>query len=161
MWGMWPAVALTVVVALVAAFWLYHYGLVRPSYPDAGLYPIRGVDLSHHNGVVGWRRVHADGIRFAYLKASEGGDFRDDTFAANAQGAARVGVPVGAYHYFTLCRPGAEQARNFLAATATARLRLPPAIDLEFGGNCAERPTRAAFNHELAAFIRLRLRRRS
>ena len=149
----WPAAALGGLVVLVAAFWAYQYGLVRPSYPDAGLYPVRGIDVSHHNGAIAWRRLHDAGIRFAYLKASEGGDFRDGIFAANAQGAARVGVSAGAYHYFTLCRPGSEQARNFLAATVTARLRLPPAVDLEFGGNCADRPSRRAFNHELASYL--------
>src|SRR5204862_3879111 len=104
----------------------------------------------HHNGAIGWRRVKQANVDFAYIKATEGGDFVDASFVANAQGAARAGLPAGAYHFFTLCRPGAEQARNFLAATATARLRLAPAIDLEFAGNCAGRPSHADFNRELA-----------
>lgn len=150
---LWLAVALAVTAALAAGLWLYDRGMARPANPDPAKYPVRGIDVSHHNGAIGWRRVRQAGVDFAYLKASEGGDFRDASFAANAQGAARVALPAGAYHYFTLCRPGAEQARNFLAATALARLRLPPAIDLEFAGNCAERPSRAAFNHELAVFV--------
>ena len=147
------AAAVLAVAAVPAGLWLYERGLVRPAYPDPHEYPVRGIDVSHHQGAIGWRQVKASGVAFAYLKASEGGDHRDRTFTRNAQGAAQAGLPTGAYHFFTLCRDGAEQARNFLAATATARLRLPPAIDLEFGGNCAQRPARAAFNHELAVFI--------
>ena len=155
--GLIPWLGLVAVLAVAAAIglglWLYDRGTVRPAEPDPGKYPVRGIDVSHHQGAIGWRQVKGAGVAFAYLKATEGADFRDAAFTANAQGAAQVGLPTGAYHYFTLCRGGAEQARNFLAATATARLRLPPAIDLEFGGNCAERPARTAFHHELAVFV--------
>lgn len=139
--------------AVPLGLWLYDRGMVRPANPDPREYPVRGIDVSHHQGAIGWRRAKQAGVDFAYLKASEGGDHRDRTFAVNAQAAAQLGLPTGAYHFFTLCRSGEEQARNFLAATATARLRLPPAVDLEFGGNCAGRPARATFNHELAVFI--------
>ena len=151
---LWLAAAGAVAAALGLGLWLYERGLVRPAYPDPAKYPVRGIDVSHHQGAIGWRRVRQAGVDFAYLKASEGGDFRDGSFAVNAQAAARVGLPTGAYHFFTLCRPGDEQARNFLAATAVAHLRLRPAIDLEFAGNCAQRPSKAVFNHELAVFIR-------
>lgn len=127
---------------------------LRPAAPDPKLYPVRGIDVSHHNGVVLWRQVKAGGVAFAYLKASEGADRVDEAFTRNARGAAAAGLPAGAYHFFTLCRTGEDQARNFLSATATARLRLPPAVDLEFDGNCAARPPRKAFNHALAVFIR-------
>lgn len=127
---------------------------LRPANPDPNLYPVRGIDVSHHNGTVAWRRVKQAGVGFAWIKASEGADFVDEAFARNAQGAARAGLPAGAYHFFTLCAPGEAQARNFLQATATARLRLPPAIDLEFAGNCAQRPSRKAFAHALAVYVR-------
>jgi lysozyme len=32
---------------------------------------------------------------------------------------------------------------------------LPPAVDLEFGGNCSARPTRGTLLRELATFLRL------
>jgi len=141
--------------AVALGLWLYEGGVVRPANPDPRDYPVRGIDVSHHQGAIGWRRVKASGVDFAYLKASEGGDHRDRTFSVNAQAAAQAGLPTGAYHFFTLCKPGEEQARNFLTATATARLRLAPAIDLEFGGNCAARPARRDFHRELARYIRV------
>ena len=67
-------------------------------------------------------------------------------------GAQSHGICVCAYHFFTLCRPGVEQARNFLAALPVD-VDLPPVVDLEFGGNCAARPTRSEFERELSAFV--------
>eukprot|EP01030_Chromulinospumella_sphaerica_P019884 gene19884-19787_t len=89
--------------------------------PDPGRYPVRGIDVSHHQGTIDWTAVAADDVAFAYLKASEGGDHRDRTFAANWQAARAAGLKVGAYHFFTFCRPGADQARNFLAAVPAQR----------------------------------------
>ena len=51
-------------------------------------------------------------------------------------------------------RSGADQAANFIATTnLVAGIGLPPAVDLEFGGNCAHRPTVDAFEAELQVFL--------
>ncbi len=141
---------LALLVPLVAAgLWqgFLHYQ------PDRHRYPVRGIDVSHHQGLIDWRAVAADDVVFAYLKASEGGDHADSRFAANWRAARQAGLRVGAYHYFTLCRSGAEQARNFLAATPPDADALPPVVDLEFGGNCGTRPDGATLRRELDAFL--------
>lgn len=120
--------------------------------PAPDRYPVRGIDVSHHQGAIAWQAAARSGITFAYIKASEGGDFRDTLFEENARGAAEARLPVGAYHFFTFCREGALQAENFLAAMSTAALTLPPAVDLEYVGNCAERPSPAELRKELADF---------
>ena len=112
-----------------------------------------GVDVSRHQGTVDWQRAARDEVRFAYIKATEGGDFVDDRFASNWQGARDAGLERGAYHFFTLCRPGADQADNFLRTVPPDAAALPPAVDLELVGNCAGRPPRDAVLHELAAFV--------
>src|SRR5262245_23448045 len=114
---------------------------------------IRGIDVSHHQGVVDWRKVARSDVAFAILKATEGGDYVDDTFARNLAGAAASGLVVGAYHFFTFCRPGAEQAANFLRAVPRDRPMLPPVVDIEFGGNCTARPAVADLRRELTAFL--------
>ena len=50
-----------------------------------------------------------------------------------------AGLKVGAYHFFTLCRPGAEQAAYFLATVPVDTDLLPPSVDLEYEGNCSVR----------------------
>lgn len=134
--------------------------------PDRRIYPIRGIDISHHQGKIDWQRVAADDIAFAYIKASEGGDYTDPAFVENSRQAQAAGIAVGAYHFFTLCRSGSDQARHFLAVLRAARDDhsasedlppddLPPVIDLEFGGNCSSRPTPAALKAEIASFMDL------
>jgi lysozyme len=154
------ATVLAFLVAVAGFIWLYDKGVVRLSYPSPGDYPVRGIDVSHHQGPIHWPSVARDDVQFAYIKVSEGGDHRDRNFQRNIRGAQRVGLPLGAYHFFTLCRSGREQAENFLAAVRGYRFRLPPAVDLEFDGNCEARPTQAEFDRELGAYLR-ELRRRT
>lgn len=123
--------------------------------PDPARYPVRGIDVSHHQGSIDWQAVAGDGVTFAYLKASEGGDHRDREFEDNWREARAAGLKVGAYHFFTFCRPGADQARNFLAAVPVVPGALPPAVDLEFGGNCGAIPSDADLRRELEAFLAL------
>lgn len=96
-----------------------------------------GIDISHHNGKVNWRSVARAGVRFAYLKATEGVTFVDRRFAANLAAARRNAVPVGAYHFFSAGTSPKRQADNFLriyGRRATGR-DLPPVLDLEWDPN--------------------------
>lgn len=112
------------------------------------------LDVSVHQGGIDWQRAAGDGVAGAYVKASEGGDFRDRRFADNWRALRRAGLQRGAYHYFTFCRHGAEQAANFLAAAPPDKAALAPAIDIETAGNCSLRPMRADLLAELQAFLR-------
>ena len=152
----WPArlAATAVVLALVAAVLAFAgWRWFREYRPDPARYPLRGIDVSHHQGRIDWPRVAADDVAFAYLKATEGGDYRDDAFARNWREARAAGLAVGAYHFFTFCRPGTEQADNFLAAVPVEADALPPAVDVEFGGNCGRRPPPEELRRELDAFL--------
>ncbi|MFI7587185.1 GH25 family lysozyme [Spongisporangium articulatum] len=140
-------VAMLGVVAAVVWVALPHY---RPGLAAGERY---GIDVSAHQGRVAWRAVAADDIDFAYPKASEGGDFVDERFAENWRDAHAAGLDRGAYHFFTLCRPGADQAANFLRTVPPDPTALAPAVDLELKGNCSRRPTRPQFAAELDAFV--------
>jgi lysozyme len=128
-------------------------GVLHLPYPSREDFPVQGIDVSNHQGSIDWARVRVAGYRFAYIKASEGKTFTDPDFATFAAGARAAGLRVGAYHYFTLCTPGADQARRFVAASGGPMPGdLPPVVDLEFGGNCSHRPSQADFDREYAAF---------
>ena len=130
-----------------------------PRHRDPRRYPVHGIDVSHHQGLITWSRLPRQGVRFAYLKASEGGDLRDPMFRAAARQARAAGLAIGAYHYFTLCRPGAVQAANFLDALEGSAVDLPPAIDLEHEGNCRGGVAPQPFERELGVFIAMVERR--
>lgn len=141
------------VVLAVPLLALAAWGWFRTYEPDRARFPLRGIDVSHHQGEIDWPAVAADDVAFAYLKASEGGDHRDRRFAANWNAARAAGIATGAYHFFTLCRPGADQAWNFIASVPDAPDALPPAVDLEFGGNCGRVPGGAQMRRELDAYL--------
>ncbi|MGH1505843.1 MAG: GH25 family lysozyme [Acidimicrobiales bacterium] len=139
-----------VVLAGTAVAWTVALPRYRPGLEAGQSY---GVDVSNHQGDIDWQAVADDDIEFAYVKATEGGDFVDARFADNWREARAAGLEVGAYHFFTLCRPGAEQAANFLATVPPGEADLPPVIDLEFGGNCSARPAPDVLRAEVEVWI--------
>ncbi|MDE6277652.1 MAG: hypothetical protein K2M06_06040 [Muribaculaceae bacterium] len=109
---------------------------------DRSEYPVIGIDISSHNGRVDFRRARLEGgVRFVYLKATEGADFRDKAFAANFDSARAAGLDVGPYHFFRFDTEGAEQARNIISTLNGRIIDLPVAIDVEESGNPAQVPT--------------------
>lgn len=123
--------------------------------PSRSSYPVQGIDVSHHQGAIDWKRVAAVGTDFAYIKASEGAEMRDPAFANNWLDAGEAGLKRGAYHFFTLCKSGTEQATNFISIVERDETTLPPALDLEFGGNCDARPDKAKLLQEIEIFVRM------
>jgi len=132
---------------------LYFSGRWIPNYPNQTQYPVRGIDISRHQGHVDWKKVSASGIRFVYLKATEGGDFQDAFFKENLEAAHDAGLACGAYHFFSLKAPGIVQAKNFISTVPSAQMTLPPAIDLEFWGNSSARPSSESLQLELRAYL--------
>lgn len=147
--ALWAGLALLVAIILACIAYAYapHW------HPSDRRFPTQGIDVSHHQGNIDWSQLPAQDVDFAYIKATEGGDHRDRNFAANWSGARRAGIARGAYHFFTLCRPGADQAANFIATVPADPDALPPAVDLEYMGNCSRPVTPAQFHAELAAYI--------
>lgn len=93
--------------------------------------PIKGIDVSHHNGKVDWKKVKASGIDFVFLKATEGTTYTDPTFISNAFDAKAAGLLVGAYHFLSDGRSGKDQAAWFLHRTSFADIDLPLVLDWE------------------------------
>ena len=114
---------------------------------------VEGVDVSQHQGAIDWRALSETSVKFAYMKASEGGDHVDSRFAFNWAEAGRIGLLRGAYHFFTLCRPGVQQARHFLDQGVHEAGALPPAVDVEHKGPCRRGPTMSDVVGEIRAFL--------
>jgi lysozyme len=93
---------------------------------------IRGIDVSHFQGVVNWQKVAASNVMFALAKATEGVGSKDIMFTANFAGMKSAGIFRGAYHFFRPKSDAKAQADTFLHVVS--RLDpgdLPPAIDVE------------------------------
>lgn len=136
------ALLLAAIIAAAGGWWT----------PWASRY-IQGVDVSWHQGAIDWRTLAADDVAFAYIKATEGADHVDPRFAFNWREAGAAGLYRGAYHFFTLCQPGARQASNFIAVVPRTAGALPAALDLEHMGPCRQGPTMPDVITEARAFM--------
>lgn len=97
---------------------------------------IRGVDVSSYQGAVDFNRLAEQGIRFAYIKATEGSSYQDSRFADNWVNAANTNVLSGAYHFFSFDSAGKTQAENFVNTIGDDLSgRLIPAVDIELYGD--------------------------
>jgi lysozyme len=94
-------------------------------------HPIQGIDVSKYQGDIEWQAVHDSGVRFAWIKATEGGDVVDSKFQANWEGARAAGVPRGAYHFMFWCRPWQEEVNWFIKNVPVEPDALPPVLDVE------------------------------
>jgi len=104
------------------------------------VYP--GIDLSSHNGEVDFSRVVRAGVKYAWIKVTEGTTHVNPGFQKKFEDARRAGLIVGAYHF---ARPDTyagdpkdwkNEADNFLKQLEVVGLEcgdLVPVVDLEQG----------------------------
>ncbi len=120
---------------IFAASLLIFIAAVYFAYPNLEIarlwYGVVGVDVSHYQNDIDWQKLSKSDVRFAYIKATEGGDYVDPKFQDNWKQAKAAGVPIGGYHFFTRCKSGQEQVKNFLAQLPLDSDALPPVIDVE------------------------------
>jgi GH25 family lysozyme M1 (1,4-beta-N-acetylmuramidase) len=119
------------VLSLLIAVALGSIGIPQAS-AATGVY--QGIDVSHWQGAIGWNQVAASGIRFAFVKATEGQSYNDPMYATNRSGAKAAGVVFGAYHFASpdlTPNDAVLEADHFLSVARPASHDLIPALDLE------------------------------
>ena len=98
---------------------------------------IKGIDVSRWQGVIDWKAVKEDGVKFAIIKAggSDAGFYKDRTFEQNYAGAKENGIAVGAYYFVgKLCKSreaGAADAKRFIEMLKGKQFEYPVYIDFE------------------------------
>ncbi|MEV6548807.1 lysozyme [Streptomyces sp. NPDC051597] len=104
---------------------------------------LEGVDTSSHNGNVAWSTLWNSGVRWAYVKATEGTYYTNPYFAQQYNGSYNVGMIRGAYHFATPdTASGAAQADYFVdhgGGWSRDGRTLPGALDIEwnpYGAAC-------------------------
>lgn len=137
-WRHYLTIGFAVLLAalLVAGVW---YVERRSHHPEVSVakaeYPIQGIDVSNHNGVIDFEKVAAAGINFVYVKASEGVGYKDPRFENNIRNARKAGLKVGAYHFFRKDKDGTSQAEYFMQVVKDVAVDMPYVIDVEDWGN--------------------------
>jgi lysozyme len=121
-------------------------------------YPVHGIDVARYQSGIDWPTARANGVNFAFIKATEGGDRVDPRFADHWARTAEAGVLRGAYHFFYFCTPAEVQARWFIANVPKERGTLPPVLDLEWNPQsptCTYRPPPEVVRAEAQTFMNL------
>lgn len=121
-------------------------------------FPVHGIDAARFQGRMNWRQVKRQGIQFAWLKATEGGDLLDPEFNGNWRAARRAGVALGAYHFYYFCTDPDTQAKWFIKNVPRLRGGMPPVLDLEwnpFSPTCTLRPPAAEVRRVANRFIKI------
>ena len=100
-----------------------------------------GIDVSHWQSYIRWRRVASDGIDFAIVKATDGTWMKDHWYDRNKARAEKVGLKFTAYHF---ARPGRQgggvrndarlEAKYFLSRADLTPRNLAPVLDIEVSG---------------------------
>jgi lysozyme len=131
-------------LALVAAMGCHRAPEPPPDCHDGPTTP--GLDVSYYQETIEWPKVRRAGLRFAFIRVSDGTTIDDPMFDQNWAGAKRAGLLRGAYQHFRPEESARAQADMMIAALMHDGGELPPVIDVEVDGG--KRPD------EIAARVR-------
>ena len=95
-------------------------------------YPVFGVDVSNYQGEVDWQRLEEQGVQFAYIKATEGSGYVDESARRNIEDSAQTGIKRSCYHFFSFDSSGHTQAQSFIKTVGRDEIDLPPVVDIEY-----------------------------
>ncbi len=120
-------------------FWRPCYGIRGYGICLPGGYSVHGLDISHYQGNIDWLELakskeNLTPIRFIFMKATEGGDLDDKTFARNFDLARQYGFIRGAYHFFSPRTDIKKQAEFFIKNVQLKSGDFPPVLDIEIIG---------------------------
>ena len=134
----WPAVLIAVALGVGAALMVAMAvgGDDGPAgTPDCAEGPtVPGIDVSYHQDKIQWAKVRKAGIRFAFIRVSDGTTVEDPRFDENWAGAKQAHIARGAYQFFRPEQSPTAQADLLIAAIARDSGELAPVIDVEATG---------------------------
>lgn len=99
-------------------------------------YTVYGVDVSHYQQKIDWEevkkvKINETSVQFAFIKASEGSQWKDPFYKRNYKRAKKNGLIVGAYHYYQPQVHSDEQLNNFTSMVKLSKGDFVPVLDVE------------------------------
>lgn len=95
----------------------------------------KGIDVSQHQGGIGWKKVRSSGVDFAIIRVGYGKTAaqKDAMFEKNYVGCKSAGIPCGAYWYsYALSESEAvQEAKACLAVISGKQFAYPIYFDIE------------------------------
>lgn len=107
-------------------------GYIDPAQKNASKESANGIDVSHYQGIINWKKVGNANIDFAYIKASSGDTYTDPHFIHNWNGVRTTKIYRGAYHFFLADDDPQQQAKHYINTIGSLGPHdLPPMLDVE------------------------------
>lgn len=138
-----------------AEFDLSQVDITTPYEPED--FPIHGVDVSYWQGDIDWRQIRGAGTEFAFIKATEGGDWLDPKWHENYRAARAAGIPASGYHFWFFCRSAEDQIKWYIENVPVDPTALPPVLDMEWNAyskTCRIRPPKEVVIPEMKKWLR-------
>lgn len=98
---------------------------------EARSFGIKGVDISKYQGRVDFKKMKASGIRYVFIRATEGNTYQDVNYKFNIASARAAGLVIGVYHFYETNDAPLSQLDNFKRIVSLSAGDLPPVIDIE------------------------------
>jgi lysozyme len=92
---------------------------------------LTGIDVSKYQGKIDFEKVKAAGIRYVFVRATEGITYQDAFFKQNLDEAREAGLVIGAYHFYETDDDPVSQLNNFTSLVTLQAGDLPPVVDIE------------------------------
>lgn len=120
--------------------WMPCYGNKAYEVCMPNKHALHGIDVSRHQGKIEWDTLMRNSnpdfpLTFAFVKATEGGDFKDKNFDVNFKEAKRVNLIRGAYHFFSPKTSATKQAKFYIDNVKLSKGDFPPVLDVEILGS--------------------------
>lgn len=131
---------------------------VRIKGRDPNTYQVHGVDVSKFNEEIDWVAVNRGGVKFAFIKATEGKDDFDRNLRRNWAGAVAAKIPRSAYHFYYFCATPESQAENYMRRVPKVLKSLPPVLDVEWNPEsptCVVRPPKEEVVDQITRYLKL------
>lgn len=102
---------------------------------------IKGIDISHWNGIIDFDKVRMDGYKFVIIKAggSDRGFYTDPMFNTNYEKARAADLFIGAYYFagknFRGADAGRADAQRFIDILKDKEFTYPVYLDIEAQDN--------------------------
>jgi lysozyme len=127
--------------------------------PRPAQFAVHGIDAARFQKSINWNTARANGVNFAFIKATEGGDLLDPAFKKHWRGAGQARVERGAYHFYYFCTAPEVQARWFIRNVPRTAGMMPPVLDMEwnpFSPTCATlRPPADEVRAQMRTWVQL------
>lgn len=165
-WLHWLITILLILIVSAGAYYLFlrpyfyrlrpcqgtrEYGVCLPSG-----FLCYGIDVSHHQGKIDWKRVAESSalngypVRFVIMKATEGSTFTDPEYLDNIRDARGEGFVCGVYHFYDPSVSPDKQAEHYINTVKLQKGDFVPVVDVERSGRSS-----GDLQRELSVFLGL------